>query len=48
MSPVHALIEDGIVWYGMVEVCKGAPMDMGCWVLNDRHDLAPCVANNLL
>ena len=30
----------GMVWYGMVEVCEGAPVAMGGWVLTDRHDLA--------
>ena len=30
-----------MVWYGMVEVCEGAPVAVGGWVLTDRHDLAP-------
>ena len=34
-----------MVWYGMVEVCEGAPVAMSGWVLTDRHDLAPCAAN---
>ena len=25
------------VWYGMVEVCEGAPVAVGGWVLTDRH-----------
>ena len=33
------------MWYGMVEVCEGAPVAVGGWVLTDRHDLAPCAAN---
>ena len=28
----------------MVEVCEGAPVAVGGWVLTDRHDLAPCAA----
>ena len=31
--------QNGMVSYGMVEVCEGA---------TDRHDQAPCAANNLL
>ena len=31
----------GMVWYGMVEVCEGAPVAM---VLADRHDLVPHAA----
>ena len=31
-----------MVWYGMVEVCEGAPMAVIGWVLTDRHDLVPC------
>ena len=31
----------------MVEVCEGALVAMGGWVLTDRHDLAPCAANSL-
>ena len=37
-------------WYGMVDVCEGAPVAVGGWVLTDRHDrtdLAPCAANSL-
>ena len=34
-------------WHGMVEVCEGAPVAVGGWVLTDRHDLAPCAANSL-
>ena len=37
----------GMVWYGMVEVCEGAPVAAGGWVLTDRHGLAPCAANSL-
>ena len=42
------LLSDGMVvpstfgfglWYGMVEVCEGAPVAMGGWVLADRHDV---------
>ena len=36
----------GMVWYGMVDVCEGAPVAVSGWVL-DRHDLAPCAANSL-
>ena len=36
-----------MVWYGMVEVCRGAPVAVSGWVLTDRHDLAPCAANSL-
>ena len=31
------------VWYGMVEVCEGAPVAVGGWVLIDRHDLAQLI-----
>ena len=31
----------------MVEVCEGAPVAVGGWVLPDRHDLASCAANGL-
>ena len=31
------------VWYGMVEVCEGAPVAVSGWVLTDRHDLSVCV-----
>ena len=27
-----------MVWYGMVEVCEGAPVAVSGWVLTDRHD----------
>ena len=37
-----------MVWYGMVEVCEGAPVAVSGWVLTDRHDLAPCAANTRL
>ena len=37
----------GMVWYGMVEVCKGAPVAVSGWVLADRHDLRPCAASSL-
>ena len=42
------LREGGMVWYGMVEVCEGAPVAVSGWVLTDRHDLAlaPCAANS--
>ena len=36
------MVRYGMVWYGMVEVCEGAPMAVHGWVLPDRHDLAPC------
>ena len=26
-----AAIRDGMVWYGMVEVCEGAPVAVGGW-----------------
>ena len=35
-----------MVWYGMVEVCEGAPVAVGGWVLADRHDLAPCAVKH--
>ena len=35
------------VWYGMVEVCEGAPVAVSGWVLTDRHDVRPCAANCL-
>ena len=28
----------------MVEVCEGAPVAMGSWVLTDRHDFVSCAA----
>ena len=37
----------GMVWYGMVEVCEGAPVAVSGWVLADRHDLRPCAASSL-
>ena len=30
-----------MVWYGMVEVCEGAPVAVSGWVLTDRHDVRP-------
>ena len=36
-----------MVWYGMVEVCEGAPVAVSGWALTDWHDLAPCAANSL-
>ena len=38
----------GMVWYGMVEVCEGAPVAVSGWVLTDRHDRRPCAASSLL
>ena len=38
----------GMVWYGMVEVCEGAPVAVSGWVLTDRHDVRPCAASSLL
>ena len=32
------------VWCGIVEVCEGAPVAIGGWVLTDGHDLASCAA----
>ena len=29
-----------MVWYGMVEVCEGAPVDVSGWVLADRRECA--------
>ena len=43
----HGMAWYGMVWHGMVEVCEGAPVAVGGWVLTDRHDLAPCTANSL-
>ena len=37
-----------MVWYGMVEVCEGAPVAVSGWVLTDRHDVGPCAASSLL
>ena len=37
-----------MVWYGMVEVCEGAPVAVSGWVLTDRHDRRPCAASSLL
>ena len=28
-----------MAWYGMVEVCEGAPVAVSGWVLTDRHDV---------
>ena len=28
-----------MVWYGIAELCEGAPVVIGGWVLTDRHDL---------
>ena len=36
-----------MVWYGMVEVCEGAPVSVSGWVLTDRYDLRPCAASSL-
>ena len=30
-----------MAWHGMAEVCEGAPVAVGGWVLAHRHDLAP-------
>ena len=35
-----------MVWYGMVEVCEGAPVAVSGWVLTDRHDVRPCAGSN--
>ena len=38
---------DGMVWHGMVEVCEGAPVAMGGWVLTHSfgfHNLTACMA----
>ena len=37
-----------MVWYGMVEVCEGAPVAVSGWVLTDRHDVRPCAVSSLL
>ena len=37
----------GMAWYGMVEVCEGAPVAVSGWVLADRHDVRPCAASSL-
>ena len=29
----------GMAWYGMAEVCEGAPVAVSGWVLTDRHDV---------
>ena len=36
-----------MTWCGVAEVCKGAPVAVGGWVLTDGHELAPCAANSL-
>ena len=36
-----------MVWYGIVEVCEGAPVAVSGWVLTYRHDLGPCAASSL-
>ena len=36
-----------VAWYGVVEVCEGAPVAVSGWVLIDRHDLGSCAANGL-
>ena len=38
---------ESVVWYGMAEVCEGAPVAVSGWVLTDRHDLGPCAASSL-
>ena len=36
---VYDSLSTSMVWYGMVEVCEGAPVAVSGWVLADRHDL---------
>ena len=36
-----------MVWYGMVEVCEGAPVAVSGWVLAGRHGRRPCAASSL-
>ena len=43
-----AIDRANLVWYGMVEVCEGAPVAVSGWVLTDRHDVRPCAASSLL
>ena len=43
--PRRRLVRPGMVWYGMVEVCEGAPVAVSGWVLTDRHDRRPCAAS---
>ena len=40
-------VTHGMVWYGVVDVCEGAPVAVSGWVLTDRHDPAPCAVNSL-
>ena len=44
--PCNHMVWYGMVRYGMVDVCEGAPVAVSGWVLTDRHDLVPCAANN--
>ena len=43
----NLMIENKTGWYGMVEVCQGAPVAVSGWVLTDRHDVRPCAASSL-
>ena len=45
--PLSAWYARVAVWYGMVEVCEGAPVAVSGWVLTDRHDLRSCAASSL-
>ena len=42
---VQPLTSTHIVWYGTLDVCEGAPVAMGGWVLTDRHSLASCASH---
>ena len=48
---INVMIEErnwyGRAWYGMAEVCEGAPVAVSGWVLADKHDLRPCAASSL-
>ena len=46
-APNHVTTLAVLVWYGMVEVCEGAPVAVSGWVLADRHDIRPCAASSL-
>ena len=45
IPPIYRRVR--VVWYGMVEVCEGAPVAVSGWVLADRHDRRPCAASSL-
>ena len=46
-AQVFVRVRSRMAWYGMVEVCEGAPVVVSGWVLADGHDLRPCAASSL-